>query len=89
MNAKSKPISSDLNKVDSHIITSDEYEEIPEVTPEMFAQAVVHNGLPERPTKKQIALRIDEDVLDWFRSQGRGWQTRMNALLRAYMEAHQ
>lgn len=89
MNVKSKPIGSDLNKIDNHIITTDEYAEIPEVTPEMFARAVIHTGLPERPKKKQVALRIDEDVLEWFRYQGRGWQTRMNALLRAYMEAHQ
>jgi uncharacterized protein (DUF4415 family) len=37
--------------------------------------------------KKHIGLRIDADVLEWFRGQGRGWQTRMNAVLRAYYEA--
>ena len=89
MNVKSKPIGSDLNKIDQHLITSEEYEDIPEVTPDMFARAVLHVGLPERPKKKQVSLRIDEDVLKWYREQGRGWQTRMNALLRAYMEAHQ
>jgi len=88
MNVKSKPIG-DLNKVDQHIISTEEYEDIPEVTPEMFAHAAVHTGLPERPKKKQVSLRIDEDVLKWYREQGRGWQTRMNALLRAYMDAHQ
>ncbi|MGA3157790.1 MAG: BrnA antitoxin family protein [Steroidobacteraceae bacterium] len=31
---------------------------------------------------------MDSDVIDWFRAQGRGYQSRMNALLRAYMEAH-
>lgn len=89
MNEKSKPIASDLNRVDSHVITAEEYQDIPEVTPEMFARALVHKGLPVREHKTQVALRIDNDVLEWFRSQGRGWQTRMNALLRAYMEAHQ
>jgi uncharacterized protein (DUF4415 family) len=39
-------------------------------------------------TKTQITLRIDEDVLDWFRRQGSGYQTRINALLRAYVDAH-
>lgn len=38
-------------------------------------------------TKKSVSLRLDADVLDWFKSQGRGWQTRMNAVLKAYMEA--
>jgi uncharacterized protein (DUF4415 family) len=40
------------------------------------------------PSKHMVCLRIDRDILDWFRSQGRGYQTRMNAVLRAYMEAH-
>ena len=37
----------------------------------------------------QVTLRIDNDVLEWFKSQGRGYQTQINQLLRAYMEAHQ
>ena len=36
--------------------------------------------------KKQITLRIDEEVLDWFKSQGRGYQTRMNGVLRHHMD---
>jgi uncharacterized protein (DUF4415 family) len=36
--------------------------------------------------KRHTGLRIDADVLDWFKAQGKGWQTRMNAVLRAYME---
>jgi uncharacterized protein (DUF4415 family) len=39
------------------------------------------------PSKRMVCLRIDRDILDWFRSQGKGYQTRMNAVLRAYMEA--
>ncbi len=39
--------------------------------------------------KESVTLRIDQDVLDWFRKQGKGYQTRMNAVLRAYKEAHQ
>lgn len=62
--------------------------DIPEVTPEMFARAIVRRGLKSEPVKEQITLRIDSDVLPWFRAQGRGYQTRINALLRAYMEAH-
>jgi uncharacterized protein (DUF4415 family) len=61
----------------------------PEITPEMFAKAVVRRGLKPPPSKQQITIRLDEDVLTWFRAQGDGYQTRINALLRAYMEAHQ
>ena len=42
-----------------------------------------------REHKKQVTLRIDPDVLDWFKRQGRGYQTRINAALRAFVEAHE
>ena len=60
----------------------------PEITPEMFARAIVKRGLEQAPAKQQVTLRIDSDVLEWFRQQGRGYQTKINTLLRAYMEAH-
>ncbi|HKZ85927.1 MAG TPA: BrnA antitoxin family protein [Anaerolineae bacterium] len=60
----------------------------PELTPEMFARAVVRQGLKPAPNKAQLTLRLDSDVLAWFKAQGRGYQTRINALLRAYMMAH-
>ena len=40
------------------------------------------------PGKDNVTLRVDRDVLAWFRSTGKGFHTRMNAVLRAYMEAH-
>ena len=60
-----------------------------EITPEMFAKAVVRRGLKPPPNKRQITIRLDVDVLKWYRAQGEGYQTRINALLRAYMDAHQ
>ena len=42
--------------------------------------------MPRR--KEAITIRLDADVLDWFRRRGRGYQTRINAVLRSYMEAH-
>jgi uncharacterized protein (DUF4415 family) len=42
-------------------------------------------GLPE--PKRQLTLRLDADVVEWFRSRGPGYQTRMNAVLRSYVEA--
>lgn len=44
--------------------------------------------IPGRVRKRHTGLRIDADVLAWFRAQGPGYQTRMNAVLRAYVEAH-
>jgi uncharacterized protein (DUF4415 family) len=41
------------------------------------------------PKKELFSMRIDADVLEWFRNLGEGYQSRMNSLLRAYMEAHQ
>ena len=43
--------------------------------------------MPERG-KRQLTVRLDGDVLDWFKAQGKGYQTRMNAVLRSYYEAH-
>ncbi len=41
-----------------------------------------------RGAKKQVTLRLDPDILAWFREQGPGYQTRINAALRAFVEAH-
>ena len=54
----------------------------------MFARAVARKGLKPVSKKALLSLRIDSDVVEWFRGQGAGYQSRMNALLRAYMEAH-
>jgi uncharacterized protein (DUF4415 family) len=39
--------------------------------------------------KRSISLRVDPDILDWFKKQGPGYQTRINAVLKAYVRAHQ
>jgi uncharacterized protein (DUF4415 family) len=44
-------------------------------------------GLP--PGKEAVKLRIDRDVLDWFRGTGKGYQTRMNNVLRAFVKSRQ
>jgi uncharacterized protein (DUF4415 family) len=65
---------------DKDIDTSD----ISELDEEFFKNAVVRI-----PAKKPVTLRLDDDVLEWFKDQGQGYQTRINQLLRKYMEAHQ
>ena len=42
----------------------------------------------ERAEEKQLAVRLDRDVVEWFRSQGHGYQNRMNAVLRDFYERH-
>jgi len=63
-------------------------EDAPATSPEDWANAIAHTGLPVPPRKTQIALRVDDDVLAWFKAQGTGYQTRMNAVLRAFRDAH-
>lgn len=48
---------------------------------------IARKGLPQSGRKEAISLRLDHDVLDWFKTQGPGYQTRMNTVLRAYMDA--
>ena len=38
-------------------------------------------------SKKAVSLRLDSDLLDWFKEQGKGYQTKINAILRVYMRA--
>ena len=46
----------------------------------------VTTELPMPRTKVHASLRLDADMLDWFKSQGRGYQTRINAVLRLYFQ---
>lgn len=47
----------------------------------------IEDLLPTTPPKTSLTLRLDADLTEWFRGQGRGYQARMNAVLRAYMLA--
>lgn len=60
-----------------------DYTDAPATKPEEWRDAVV--GKFYRPIKQQLTLRIDADVVDWFKQQGRGYQTRINELLRDAM----
>ncbi len=68
------------NIPESAIDTSD----IPELDASLWEK--VKPGKPL--TKQAISLRVDRDVLDWFKSQGKGYQSLMNAVLRSYVEHH-
>jgi uncharacterized protein (DUF4415 family) len=62
--------------------------DIPQVSPEQFARAIVRRGLKPVRRKAQVTLRIDSEVIEWFRARGRGYQTHINAILKAYRDAH-
>jgi uncharacterized protein (DUF4415 family) len=53
--------------------------------PEVLDWSGAKRGLFYRPVKQQLTLRLDADVVDWFRRQGTGYQSRMNAALREYV----
>ena len=52
-----------------------------------IVRGIARQGLRPVPPKALISLRVDADVLAWFKAQGAGYQTRMNAVLRAFKEA--
>jgi uncharacterized protein (DUF4415 family) len=62
-----------------------DYSDIPPLGEEFFKDAQLR--LP-RP-KATVTMRLDADVLEWFRSTGKGYQTRINAILRMYMDAQE
>lgn len=51
-----------------------------------FDWSTAQAGIP--PIKRQLTVRLDGDIIDWFKSQGPRYQTRMNAVLRSYVNAH-
>ena len=59
-------------------------DDIPELGDDFFKNAEL-----QLPSKQSVTIRMDSDVLLWFKKQGKGYQTRINQLLRRYMETHQ
>jgi uncharacterized protein (DUF4415 family) len=72
----------DWRRVDAFRDEDIDFSDIPKQGADFFARAIIWPG-----PKKQITLRIDPDVLTFFRKQGRGYQTAINTVLRRYMEA--
>ena len=62
-------------------------EEHPEADVKHIVRGIVRRGLKPAPSKSLVSLRLDQDVLEWFKAQGSGYQTRMNAVLRAFRDA--
>jgi len=60
-----------------------DFSDIPKLGPDFWRKATLR--MPQK--KESITLRLDRDVVMWFRSLGRGYQTRINAVLRSYAQA--
>ena len=77
--ASRRTLVSDMARVDAHQTKPHEYKELPELTDEMLARAVVNNGgRPRSESPRQlISLRLPPEVIERWRATGPGWQTRM------------
>ena len=77
-----KSIKSDLTRLDRLKDRDIDYSEIPPLDNSFFKKAT--EAWP--PAKQQVTVRLDVDVLDWLKMHGKGYQTRLNRILRAAME---
>ena len=82
--AQARALQKRLQRADAHTI---DYSDVPELPDEWFLRAAREGQLAAPPAKKPISIKLDEDVLDYFKSEGTRYQTHINAVLRAYMQA--
>jgi uncharacterized protein (DUF4415 family) len=77
--ASRRTLGSDLARVDGHVVKPSEYKELPELTENMLARAVVKKGGRPRlaNTRQLISLRLPPEVIARWRATGPGWQSRM------------
>ena len=85
MNASKKSIKSDLARVDAMSDEDVDYSDVPATDVDFWQAAEVN--FPS--VKQQVTLRIDPDIIEFFKADGQGYQTRINAVLRSYVKAHQ
>ncbi|WP_207003858.1 BrnA antitoxin family protein [Trinickia mobilis] len=97
MNARKSALHSDLAKADASGVTSADFDEIPELDDDFFERADEYHagelvkrgrGRPAGSKKAQMNLRIDIDVIEAYKAQGDGWQTRTNDALRDWAKTH-
>jgi uncharacterized protein (DUF4415 family) len=79
-----KKSKTDWDKLHSMSDSEINYSDIPKLDKEIFQKGELR--MPK--SKPLISIRLDSDVLEWFKSLGTGYQTRINAVLRMYMETH-
>ena len=74
-----RTLGSDLKRIDSHVVKPHEYKELPKLTADILARAIVKKGgRPKLENPRQmISLRLPPDVIERWKASGPGWQTRM------------
>ncbi|MBL0167967.1 MAG: BrnA antitoxin family protein [Propionivibrio sp.] len=77
----------DWTRLESRNAKSKTAEDHPEADVRHIVRSIVRRGLQPLPPKTSISLRLDQDVLEWFKAQGAGYQTRINSVLRAFRDA--
>ena len=82
--AQAQALRQRLQRADAQAIY---YSDTPELSDEWFLRAAREGQLAAPPVKNPISIKLDEDVLDYFKGQGTHYQTHINAVLRAYMQA--
>ena len=90
-------LKSNLNQVDKHKLDSSDYSDIPELPEEFFTRGQLYRngasierrtrGKQKRPTKRQLTIRLDSEIVDFFKNQGKGWQTKINEILHKYVDS--
>jgi len=78
-----KSIESDLARIDRMRDADIDYSDIPPLDKTFLKKATT--AWP--PVKRQLTIRLDADVLDWLKGHGKGYQTRINRILRVVMES--
>jgi uncharacterized protein (DUF4415 family) len=77
----------DWARLETRKATCNAPDDHPEADVRHIVRGMVWRGLQPLPSKASISLRIDQDVLEWFKAQGAGYQTRINSVLRAFRDA--
>ncbi|MDA1343552.1 MAG: BrnA antitoxin family protein [Proteobacteria bacterium] len=96
MKESKRILGSNFAKIDAHTMQPEEYKEIPELTTEWFEQADLHidgklirRGRPKSSNNKVLlSVRYNPEVVEYFRSTGDGWQTKMDEALKEWVKDH-
>ena len=86
MRANKKSIKSDLKRIDAIKEEDIDYSDHPPLDDSFFTRTPIE--LPILKRKKSVTLRLDSEILEWFQKQGKGYQTKINAILKSYFNAH-
>jgi uncharacterized protein (DUF4415 family) len=77
-----KSIKSDLKRIDAMTDENIDYSDIPPLGDEFFTQKTVSFS----PSKQQLTIQLDQDILEWLKAQGKGYESQINHILREVME---